>query len=722
VLCFLSAFGNRRRFVARTMKEDSPKRKPRAQKIPAARRTAKTPTPDPAGAGGHILTSEQSPEERLRFETLLSEISARFINLPADRIDSEIESFQRRICEFLDLDRLSLWQAYEGNLRTLHLTHVRYPSGSLPPPERMNLMDFFPWTRQKVLGGETVVISKMTDLPPEAGRDRETFHAYGTTSLVTVPLSVEEGPVFGLISFAVMREGRIWSQADVARFKLIAQVVANALARKRADQALAEAHGRLAATVAAIPDLMFEADVKGRIYAYHAPAAEALYAQPEAFLGKLVEDVLPPEAAGVILEALARAATEGAHRGASYALDMPGGRRRFELSIATKPGESEPAAHFVALVRDITERTQAEEALTKIRHLLAETEKIGSVGGWEIDLDTMKQTWTQEIYSIHEVDPTYVPTVEKGIQFYTPASRPVIERLVRRAIERGEPFDVELEIITAQGNLRSVHAIGRADLEHRRVYGFFRDITAQKQNEREMAHLRLELTHLSRVLTLNEISGSLAHEINQPLCAILNNAEVARTLLTQEQDKREDMPEIINDIIQDAKRAGDVVSKLRRLVKKGAEAFEPLPINALIDDVLALLRSSLTANKVTLRLDLKPDLPNISGDRVRLQQVLLNLVTNALDAMKETPTRILTVRSATDGPDTILVSVGDVGPGVAEARRASLFQPFFTTKKDGLGLGLSICRSIIEEHGGRIWETDNPGGGATFSFSLKACR
>jgi C4-dicarboxylate-specific signal transduction histidine kinase len=310
--------------------------------------------------------------------------------------------------------------------------------------------------------------------------------------------------------------------------------------------------------------------------------------------------------------------------------------------------------------------------------------------------------------------------VEKAIQFYAPASRPVIERLVRRAVEHGEPYDVEMEIITAKGHLRTVHSIGRADLEHRRVYGFFQDITAQKQNEREMAQLRLELTHLTRVLTLNEISSSLAHEINQPLCAILSNAEAAKVLLSQEQDRQEDIPEIVDDIIQDAKRAGDVIRTLRKLVKKGDEPFESLPINELIDDVLRLLHSSLAMKGIALRLDLKPGLPDIRGDRVRLQQVLLNLVMNALDAMKGTPSGTLTVCSAMDGSDMVTVSVGDTGPGLDKAARAMLFQPFFTTKRDGLGLGLSICQSIIDEHGGRIWGDSNPGEGATFSFSLKA--
>ena len=388
-------------------------------------------------------------------------------------------------------------------------------------------------------------------------------------------------------------------------------------------------------------------------------------------------------------------------------------------TVALVRNESGQPHWFVSVIQDISDRKRAEEALIKSQRLLAEMEKIGKVGGWEIDLNTMKLRWTEEVYDIHEVDPAFEPTLENAIQFYAPVSRPVIERLVRRAIEHGEPYDVELEVITAEGNLRVVHSIGRADLDHRRVYGFFQDVTASKENEREMSQLRLELTHLTRVLTLNEISGSLAHEINQPLGAILNNAEAARNLMDLTQDKPEEIPEIVEDIIQDAKRAGDVVRRLRTLVKKGNTQYEPLPINTLIDEVLELLHNAIVLNNVTLRLDVKPELAIIHGDRVRLQQVLLNLVTNALDAMKKAPSRILTVRSAMDVPETVTVSVSDTGPGIEQVNRERLFQPFFTTKRDGLGLGLSICRSIIEEHGGRIWGENHPGGGATFSISLQ---
>ena len=187
---------------------------------------------------------EKQAEQRLRFETLLSEISARFVNLPSDRIDSEIEDAQRHICELLDLDRSTLWQVPEREPGTALLTHIHQPQGSASPPEQMNAMDFFPWSVKKVLAGETVIISKMTDLPPEASRDRENYGVFGAKSNVSVPLSVGEGAVFGLLTFAVMREERSWPETVVMGFKLIAQVFANALARKQTDQALRESEAR----------------------------------------------------------------------------------------------------------------------------------------------------------------------------------------------------------------------------------------------------------------------------------------------------------------------------------------------------------------------------------------------------------------------------------------------------------------------------------------------
>ena len=184
--------------------------------------------------------TEQVLEERLKFETLLAELSARFVNLPADRIDGEIEDAQHRICELLDIDRSTLWQVREGDPGTLLLTNLHQPQDILTPPEKMNAREFFPWVSEKVLSGETVSFSRLTDLPAEAERDRESFRPYNSKSAVFVPLSVGEGQVFGVLGFAVVREARLWPETVVMGFKLIAQVFANALERKQMDDQLRE--------------------------------------------------------------------------------------------------------------------------------------------------------------------------------------------------------------------------------------------------------------------------------------------------------------------------------------------------------------------------------------------------------------------------------------------------------------------------------------------------
>jgi len=186
-------------------------------------------------ADEQLVASEKRLKELQKSETLLVNISARFVNMPADRIDSEIENAQRHICELLDLDRATLWQVVAREPGVLLLTHIHQSPGSPPPAERMIGRDFFPWATQKVLGGETVVIPKITDLPPEAGQDLENFRLFGTKSTVLVPLSVGEGPVFGLLGFAVIHQERDWPETIVKKFMLIAQVFANALARKNAD-------------------------------------------------------------------------------------------------------------------------------------------------------------------------------------------------------------------------------------------------------------------------------------------------------------------------------------------------------------------------------------------------------------------------------------------------------------------------------------------------------
>jgi PAS domain S-box-containing protein len=254
------------------------------------------------------------------------------------------------------------------------------------------------------------------------------------------------------------------------------------------------------------------------------------------------------------------------------------------------------------------------------------------------------------------------------------------------------------------------------------LQGIGRDITDLKIADMEVEQRRKEVTHLTRVAILGELSGALAHELNQPLTAILCNAQAAQRLLTRAPSDLAMVSEILDDIVTDDLRAGEVITRLRALLKRGEASFKLLHLNDVATEVLALARSELIDRHVTVSTRLTPGLPSVRGDRVQLQQVMLNLLLNACEAMgtRSSAKRALTVSTACDGDGLLLTSIADRGNGIPPDAADRLFEPFFTTKPEGLGLGLSICRSIIAAHGGRLWADNNPDGGATFTVALPA--
>jgi len=244
------------------------------------------------------------------------------------------------------------------------------------------------------------------------------------------------------------------------------------------------------------------------------------------------------------------------------------------------------------------------------------------------------------------------------------------------------------------------------------------DITSRKKAEAELAQQRNELSHLSRVTTVSELSGSLAHELNQPLGIILSNAQAAQELLLQNPPVVGEVSEILGDIVAADRRAAEIIQRLRSLLKRGEVSLQPLPLNGLIVEVLRLVNADLIGRGVTVTHDLAPDLPPVTGDRVQLQQLTLNLILNAADAMAGNAPGERRLHIATARHDsTVLTSVRDEGSGLPPDVE-SLFQPFFTTKPNGLGLGLGICRSIITAHQGRLWAEPHPERGAVFHFEL----
>lgn len=254
---------------------------------------------------------------------------------------------------------------------------------------------------------------------------------------------------------------------------------------------------------------------------------------------------------------------------------------------------------------------------------------------------------------------------------------------------------------------------------HDRILSIVRDVTDSKRAQHEAERSRQELAHISRVTLLGEITASLAHELNQPLTAILTNAQAARQNLAAKRLEEPEADEILQEIVAAATRAGDVIRRVRTWLTRDQPVMQDLDVNQVVSDVERLLHSELIIRHVTLTLDLDPGLPPVSADRVQLQQVILNLTLNGIEAMHDRTNgnRQLTITTSLAGRN-VLIAVRDVGTGIHPDHMDRLFDPFFSTKPAGLGVGLRICWSIVTTHGGRIWAQNNPDAGATFFFTL----
>lgn len=306
-----------------------------------------------------------------------------------------------------------------------------------------------------------------------------------------------------------------------------------------------------------------------------------------------------------------------------------------------------------------------------------------------------------------------------------PEDRAAMERQVQKALAEKQTYDAEFRLLFLNGDTPPwIAATGRVEYAASgaavQMHGVCRDITERRRAQLETRRLQHEIAHVSRVSMMGQLASALAHEINQPLGAILRNAEAAELFMQKESPDLDEIRAILADIRSDDQRAGSVIDRMRTLLKRHVLDTQLLDPTELVGNVAELARPEAITRRIKLAVNLPADLPPVRGDRVHLQQVLLNLILNGMDSLNGSNLdgRRVTVSARVDAARALEIAVSDTGHGIAAEKLARVFDPFFTTKPEGMGMGLPISRTIVESHGGRLWAENNNGSGATFRFTL----
>jgi PAS domain S-box-containing protein len=384
--------------------------------------------------------------------------------------------------------------------------------------------------------------------------------------------------------------------------------------------------------------------------------------------------------------------------------------------------------YFVKMVQDITDRKRAEQELRRNETYLAEAQYLSHTGSWGWDIASGKGVWSRETFRIFGIDPAEIePSFDYFMQRIHPEDRRHVQQETARAARDGGDIRLEFRIVLPDGSVRHLESFGRPTLDESGHFGdefngAVMDVTELREAELKLRRLQSELAHVTRVTTMGQLATSIAHEMNQPLGAILNNVNACLRLL-EDAPVQQEVRSALADIVNDAERASSVIARVRALARRSTPARALLNLNDVIADVLILTRRELAERGITLRTALADDLPRVVGDRVQLQQVILNLCMNAIDAMSEVSEerRVILIRtfgSELNGISESEVLVQDMGCGFPPEDAERLFEAFYSTKSSGIGMGLNLSRTIVEAHGGRIWAASDNQSGASFHCAL----
>jgi PAS domain S-box-containing protein len=492
--------------------------------------------------------------------------------------------------------------------------------------------------------------------------------------------------------------------------------------RKRPEDALRRSERQFRLLVETIPALVWRGTPEGELDYLNRRAVEYLGHTAESLTGGRWLELVHPEHREATVQRWLHSATTGSSYADEYRLRRADGQYRWIQSVGEPFHDTEGRiANWYGLVIDIEDRKRAEMELRQAYDSFAEAQRLSHTGSFITDLVGDDHNWSEEAFRIFEFDPATKVSVQRIRDMIHPDDLPSFESVIARGMT-GENVAFAFRIVTGQGTVKHVRGVAHVveRVAGRPLFvGALQDVTESRVAEEALNRARSELAHVARITTVSALTASITHEVNQPLSGIITNAGTCLRMLAADPPDIEGARETARRTMRDGNRAADVITRLRALFSKKEFTLESLDLNEAAREVVALSLSDLQRNRIVLRSEFADDLPLITGDRIQLQQVMLNLLRNASDAMvgvDDRPRHVL-IRTERDQGDRVRLTVRDAGVGLDPQTMSKLFDAFYTTKAEGMGIGLSVSRSIIERHHGRLWaEPNQVSPGATFSF------
>jgi PAS domain S-box-containing protein len=495
--------------------------------------------------------------------------------------------------------------------------------------------------------------------------------------------------------------------------------------RKRAEDALRKSERQFRLLVETMPAVVWRGTVEGELDYLNQRAVDYLGHTAQSLSGGRWLELVHPDQRDATVRRWLRSATTGSSYDDVYRIRRADGQYRWIQSLGEPLHDPEGRiAHWYGLIIDIDDRKRAEAELRRAYDSFAEAQRLSHTGSFITDLVGDDHHWSDETYRIFDFEAGTKVTVQRIRDMIHVEDLPSFDAMIARAMT-GVDVNFYFRMTTARGAVKHVRGVAHVieQVEGRPMFvGALQDVTESMVAEEALNRARSELAHVSRVTTLSALTASIAHEVNQPLSGIITNAGTCLRMLDADPPNVDGARETARRTIRDGNRAADVIARLRALFSKKEFTLEPVDLNDATREVIALSSSDLQRNRVMIRSQLVDDLPSITGDRVQLQQVILNLLLNAVEAMSEVTDRAreLTIKTEREDGERVRVTVRDNGIGVDAQSMDKLFDAFYTTKRGGMGIGLSVSRSIVERHHGRLWVEPNDGPGATFAFAVPA--